>query len=106
MSFLSFFTRPRVANPTAGNMQFVKGDLFTPGAEIFAAEPTVTDPAFITTVFPQWNFTPLEVSQTTMVFQDLALPTAPPQGFPFGGMRNTGLMHPEEYPDISGDYFS
>jgi hypothetical protein len=61
---------------------------------------------FVTRVFPQWNFTPLEVYQTPMVFQSLSLPDAPPQGFPFGGMRSTNLIHPEDYPDVEGDYFS
>jgi hypothetical protein len=106
MSFLHLFTRPRVPNPTQGNTQFVKGNLFTPGAEIFATESKVGDPMYVTRVFPQWNFTPLEVYQTPMVFQSLSLPGAPPQGFPFGGMRSTNLIHPEDYPDVEGDYFS
>jgi hypothetical protein len=107
MSFLSFFTKPRIANPTQGNTQFVKGHIFDPGAEVWATESTVADPAYTLTVFPQWNFTPLQVYQgSPMVFQSLALPDYPMQGFPFGGMLSTGLMHPEDYPNIEGDYFS
>lgn len=106
MSFLSLFTRPRVTNPTQGNTQFVKGEIFDPGAEVFATESTVGDPMYTTRVFPQWNFTPMEVYQTPMVFQALSLPDYPPQGFPFGGMRSTNLMDPSDYPNIQGDYWS
>jgi hypothetical protein len=106
MSFLNLFTRRRVTNPTQGNTQFVKGEIFDPGAEVFATESTVGDPMYVTRVFPQWNFTPMEVYQAPMVFQSLTLPDNPPQGFPYGGMRSTNLMHPEDYPNIQGDYFS
>ena len=107
MSFLSFFTRPRHPNPTQGNTQFVKGHIFDPGAEVFSTESTVGDPAYTMTVFPQWNFTPLQVYQgAPLVWQALSLPDAPPQGFPFGGMRSTNLMNPADYPNIEGDYFS
>jgi hypothetical protein len=107
MSILSFFTRPRHPNPTQGNMQFVKGIIFDPGAEVFATESTVADPAYTLKVFPQWNFTPLEALQgSPMVFQALALPDYPMQGFPFGGMRDTGLMHLADSPSVQGDYFS
>jgi hypothetical protein len=106
MSFLSFFTRPRHANPTQGNTQFVAGEIFDPGAEAFATESTVGDPVYVTRVFPQWNFTPLEVYQGQMVFQELSLPADLPAGFPFGGMRSTNLIEPGDYPDVSGDYWS
>jgi len=106
MSFLSLFTRPRIKNPTQGNTQFVKGAVFSPGAEVYATESRVGDPAYVTRVFPQWNFTPLEIYQTPMVFQELSLPQNLPQGFPFGGMRSTDLIHSEQYPDIQGDYWS
>jgi hypothetical protein len=106
MSFLSFFTRPRHANPTQGNTQFVSGVVFDPGAEVFSTESTVGDPVYVTRVFPQWNFTPLEVYQTQMVFQELSLPADLPAGFPFGGMRSTNLIAPGDYPDVSGDYWS
>jgi len=106
MSFLSLFTRPRVSNPTQGNTQFVPGADFSPGAEMFATESLVGDPAYVTRVFPQWNFTPLEVFQTPMVFQALSLPADLPQGFPFGGMRSTNLIQPGDYPDVPGDYWS
>jgi hypothetical protein len=106
MSFLSFFTRPRVSNPTQGNTQFVAGEIFDPGAEVFATESTVGDPVYVTRVFPQWNFTPLDVYQGTMVFQALSLPADLPAGFPFGGMRSTNLIAPTDYPDVTGDYWS
>lgn len=103
--WFSRFLRPRVANPTQGNTQFVKGDIFDPGAEVFATESTVGDPAYVTRVFPQWNFTPLEVYQPPMVFQALSLPQDPYQGFPYGGMQPTGLIPSQEYPDVEGSYF-
>lgn len=106
MSFLSLFTRPRHPNPSQGNTQFVKGEIFDPGAEVFATESKVGDPIYVTRVFPQWNFTPLQVYQTPMVFQALSLPDAPPQGFPFGGMRSTNLIQQDELPDVQGDYWS
>lgn len=106
MSFLSLFTRKRIPNPTQGNIQFVPGEVFYPGAEGFAAEPTVGDPLYLTTVFPQWNFRPLEIYQPEMVFQSLSLPTAPPQGFPFGGMLQTSLIDSDQYPDVEGIYYS
>jgi hypothetical protein len=106
MSFLSIFQRKRIPNPTQGNIQFVQGDVFNPGAENFAAEPTVGDPIYYATVFPQWNFRPLEIYQPEMVFQALSLPPYPPQGFPFGGILQTNLIDPEDYPDVEGDYYS
>lgn len=105
MSFLNIFTRKRYANPTQGNTQFVKGDIFDPGAEVFATESTVADPVYITRVFPQWNFTPLEAYQPPMVFQNLALPDDPMQGYPYGGLSQTGLIEPSDYPDVEGNYF-
>jgi hypothetical protein len=106
MSLLSHFLKPRVSNPTNGNFQFVPGIIFDPGAEAFAAESVVADPAYVTRVFPQWNFTPLQVVQSPMVFQALSLPDYPPSGFPFGGMRSTGLINDSDYPNVTGDYFS
>ena len=105
MSFLSFFTRPR-HNLSEGHFNHVKGEIFDPGAEVFSAESTVGDPQYTLRVFPQWNFTPLRVYQTPMVFQALSLPENPPQGFPFGGMKSTNLIHGEDYPDIAGNYWS
>ena len=106
MSVLSFFTRRRHPNPTQGNTQFVQADTFLPGAEGFSAESIVGDPLYMTRVFPQWNFFSFEVTQVPMVFQELSLPGAPPQGFPFGGMRSTNLISPDQYPEIQGDYWS
>jgi hypothetical protein len=106
MSFFNLFTRKRHRNPTQGNIHFVKGAVFSPGAEVFAAESKVGDPLYTLTVFPQWNFTPLEVYQTPMVFQALSLPANLPAGFPFGGMRSTNLIQPEDYPDVEGNYWS
>jgi hypothetical protein len=106
MSFLNLFTRPRVSNPTGGNMRFVPGEIFDPGAEVFSAESTVGNPLYLTRVFPQWNFAPLEIYQTAMVFQALSLPPDLPAGYPFGGMRSTNLMAQDAYPDIVGDYWS
>jgi hypothetical protein len=106
MSFFSLFTRKRHPNPTQGNTQFVQGDIFDPGAEVFATESIVGDPIYVTRVFPQWNFTPLEVYQTPMVFQALSLPANLPAGFPFGGMRSTNLIQSNDLPDVPGDYWS
>ena len=105
MSFLSFFTRPRHCH-CEGNFHHVKGEIFDPGAEVFSAESKVGDPMYVTRVFPQWNFTPLEVYQAPMVFQALSLPKNPPQGFPFGGMKSTNLIQGEDYPDVPGNYWS
>lgn len=103
--FTNIFSRPRVPNPSQGNTRFVKGDIFDPGAEVFASESTVGDPQYTLTVFPQWNFTPLTVSQGEMVFQGLSLPSDPYAGFPFGGMQSTGLIEETDYPDITGTYY-
>lgn len=105
MSLLSFFLRPRHCH-CQGNFRHVKGEIFDPGAEVFAAESKVGDPQYTLRVFPQWNFVPLEVYQTPMVLQTLSLPDAPPQGFPFGGMRSTNLISPDDYPDVPGTYWS
>jgi hypothetical protein len=106
MSLSTFFTRKRIPNPTQGNTQFVHGIIFDPGAEAWATESTVMNPAYTLRVFPQWNFTPLTIYQTEMVFQQLSLPAYPPAGFPFGGMLDTGLIAASEYPDVEGPYFS
>lgn len=106
MSFFHLFTRKRIPNPTQGNTQFVKGAVFSPGAEVYATESKVGDPMYVTRVFPQWNFSPLEVYQTPMVFQALSLPANLPAGFPFGGMRSTNLIQGEDYPNVQGDYWS
>jgi hypothetical protein len=106
MSFLSFFTKKRIPNPTQGNTQFVKGYIFDPGAEVWSTESRVGDPAYVTRVFPQWNFQPLQVFQAPMVFQALSLPTAPPQGYPFGGLQDTGLIDQDNLPDVAGTYYS
>jgi hypothetical protein len=106
MSFLNFFTRPRITNPTQGNTQFVQGADFSPGAEMFATESIVGDPLYVTTVYPQWNFTPMEVYQSPMVFQELSLPAALPQGFPYGGMQSQSLLRAGDYPDVEGEYYS
>ena len=106
MSLSTFFTRKRIPNPSQGNTQFVHGIIFDPGAEAWGTESKVGNPQFTLRVFPQWNFTPLEVYQIPMVFQALALPDYPAAGFPFGGVLSAGLMHSDEYPDVEGDYFS
>lgn len=106
MSFRSLFTRPRITTPHQGNTQFIQGDVFNPGAESFGTVSAVADPLYELRVYPQWNFTPLAVYQSPMVFQELALIPNLPQGFPFGGMRSTNLMHESDYPDVTGDYFS
>lgn len=106
MSFLSTFLKPRIRKGFEPNT-YVPGDWFDPGAERFAYVPdTATTPDFLTRVFPQWNFTPLEVTQPEQVFQYLALPPSLPQGFPFGGFQTTGLIDQSDYPDVSGDYYS
>lgn len=106
MSLATFFTRKRIPNPTQGNTQFVHGMIFDPGAEAWATESTVGNPQYTLRVFPQWNFTPLEVYQVPMVFQTLSLPDYPAAGFPFGGVQSHGLMHDSNYPDVQGDYWS
>jgi hypothetical protein len=106
MSLSTFFTRKRIPNPTSGNTVFVHGIIFDPGAEAWSPESTVGDPRYTLRVFPQWNFSPLEVYQTPMVFQALSLPDYPYAGFPFGGVLSEGLMHEQELPDVEGDYFS
>ena len=106
MSLATFFSRKRIPNPTQGNTQFVHGLVFDPGAEAWGTESTVANPAYSLLVYPQWNFSPLEVYQTPMVFQALSLPGAPPAGFPFGGVQSEGLIYPNDYPDVQGNYFS
>lgn len=105
MSFLSTLLKKRVKMGTQPVNAYIPGDLFDPGAERFAYETTVADPTYITRVFPQWNFTPLSVTQPEMNFQFLALPQDPYQGFPYGGMQPTGLIDPSEYPDVTGGYY-
>ena len=105
---LRTFLRPRVGTgATKGAVNtFVPGELFDPGAERFAYEPTTTStPDFITRVFPQWNFTPLRATQPQMNLQLLTLPPSPPQGFPFGGAKDTGLIDPADYPAVAGTYY-
>ena len=106
MSLSTFFTRKRIPNPTQGNTQFVHGIVFDPGAEAWSTESLVADPQYTLRVFPQWNFSPLQVYQSPMVFQSLSLPGNPAAGFPFGGVLSEGLMHEDQYPDVQGDYFS
>lgn len=106
MSLLTFFTRPRIPNPTQGHTVFVHGIVFDPGAEAWSPESTVGNPTYSPLVFPQWNFSPMEGLQSPMVFQQLSLPDYPAAGFPFGGVLSEGLMHESDYPDIEGDYFS
>lgn len=106
MSLATFFMRKRIPNPTQGNTQFVEGITFSPGAEGFGTVSTVGDPRYLIRVYPQWNFTPLEVLQTPMVFQALSLPADLPAGFPFGGVQREGLIDGSEYPDVQGDYYS
>ena len=110
MSWLSQFLKPRIHRASAkqGPLErYVPGDVFNPGAESFAYEPTTTTtPDFISRVFPQWNFTPLRVTQPEMNLQLLTLPPSPPQGFVFGGFQGTGLIDPSDYPSISGDEYS
>jgi hypothetical protein len=106
MSLSTFFLRKRIPNPTQGNTQFVEGITFSPGAEGWGTESTVGDPRYTLRVFPQWNFEPMLVYQTPMVFQALSLPVEPPAGFPFGGVRREGLINEADYPDVQGDYYS
>ena len=104
------FLKPRIAysGPKQGPLdRYVPGDVFNPGAESFAYEPTTaTTPNFWTKVYPQWNFTPLRVFQPEMNLQLLTLPPSPPFGFPFGGMQTTPLIAESDYPSISGDEYS
>jgi hypothetical protein len=106
MSFFNVFTRPRYSSVESGTINHVQGDTFDPGAEAFGTLSTIGDPLYELRVFPQWNFTPLEVYQSPMVFQELSLPADLPAGYPFGGMRSTNLIHESDYPDVTGDYFS
>jgi hypothetical protein len=105
MSFLSTFLKPRIKVGTQPKNTYVQGEVFNAGAEVFAYETTVGNPTYLNRVFPQWNFTPLEVFQPPMNAQLLALPPSGPQGFAYGGMQPTGLMDPASYPDIAGDYY-
>jgi hypothetical protein len=103
----TFFLRKRLPNPTQGNTQFVHGIVFDPGAEAWATESTVADPAYLTRVFPQWNFTTLEISPgTDMVFQALSLPADPAAGNPFGGVLSEHLIPESIYPNVSGEFYS
>jgi len=106
LSILSKLFSTRIKTRDNAPNTYVAGDLFDAGAENFAYEPlTATTPNFWTRVYPQWNFTPLQVTQPEMDLQLLTLPPSPPQGFPFGGFQPTGLIDPTQYPDISGDYY-
>jgi hypothetical protein len=107
MSLGTFFLRKRHPNPTQGNTQFVHGVVFDPGAEAWATESTVGDPAYTLRVFPQWNFRPLEISPGShMVFQALSLPSDPPAGMPFGGVQSESLIAESIYPDVHGNFYS
>jgi hypothetical protein len=102
----NFFTKPRTKLGAGPLNSYVPGELFDPGAERFAYEPTTTTtPDFITRVYPQWNFTPLKVTQPEMNIQYLSLIPDGPQGFPYGGFQPTGLIDPSDYPDISGTFY-
>ena len=102
------FTRKRTKTTQASQAPFrhVKGDIFTPGAEVFAFETEQSDPAYTTKVFPQWNFTPLRAYQPPMVFQYLSLPQNPLQGFPYSEIDQQSLIQETDYPDVSGEYYS
>lgn len=103
----TFFNRKRIPNPTQGNTQFVHGLVFDPGAEAWATESTVGDPVYLTRVFPQWNFTPLDISPGShMVFQQLSLPADPAAGIPFGGVQSEGLISESVYPNVNGEFYS
>lgn len=101
--------RPWVRGGGSGNVAFVKGDVFQPGADVFAYKSTLTDPRFDITVLPAQNFAALQVYQPAMAWNGLALPQSPPQGYPFGGPTFTELMQSKDYPDIGmiepGNYF-
>jgi hypothetical protein len=117
---LSFFSRLRnhhgsrntrawVRGGGSGNIAFVKGDVFQPGADVYAYKSTLKDPRFDITVLPAQNFASLKVLQPPMVWNGLALPVSPPQGYPYGGMTFTNLMLAKDYPDVPflepGTYF-
>ena len=101
--------RPWVRGGGSGNVAFVKGDVFQPGADVYAYKSTLKDPAFDLTVLPAQNFRSLQVYQPPMLWQGLALPMSPPQGYPFGGVTFTDLMQAKDYPDVPliepGNYF-
>lgn len=101
--------RPWVRGGGSGNVAFVKGDVFQPGADVFAFKNTLTDPRFDITTLPAQNFASLQVYQPAMLWQGLALPMSPPQGYPFGGVSFTDLMQAKDYPDVPllepGNYF-
>ena len=110
MQWLRSILKPRIisGHPKQGPLdRYVPGDVFNPGAESFAYEPTTTTtPDFLTRVYPQWNFTPLRVTQPEMNLQLLTLPPSPPQGFVYGGFQGTPLIKASDYPSISGDEYS
>lgn len=88
------------------NIRYVKGEVFDPGAEVYAAEDTLANPQYTLRTFPQWNFTPLRVyAGSPMVFQNLSLIPQPPQGFVYGGVESTGLISSAQYPSVDGDYY-
>lgn len=93
----------------SGNVAFVKGDVFIPGAEGVAFKNTLSDPRFDITTLPAQNFQSLQSYQPPMLWNGLALPQSPPQGYPYGGMSFTDLMSAKDYPDIPmvepGNYF-
>lgn len=102
-------TRPWVRGGGSGNVAFVKGDVFIPGADVYAFKNTLADPRFDITTLPAQNFPSLQVYQPAMLWQGLALPMSPPQGYPFGGTQFSDLMQQKDYPDVPllepGNYF-
>lgn len=103
---LSFFTRKRHKMGTQPGYTYVQARPFVPGAEGMSYEPTTTTtPDFLTKVHPWLNFVPLRVYQPALNLQLLALPASPQQGFIFAGLQPTGLISPDAYPSISGDFY-
>lgn len=101
--------RPWVRGGGSGQVAFVKGDVFQPGGEVWAYKSTLSDPRFDITTLPAQNFRSYQVYQPAMLWNGLALPESPPQGYPFGGMVFTDLMQAKDYPDLPqlepGNYF-
>ena len=103
MGFLTNITnmlRPRVKAPKGtvaaqAYYQHLQGDVFDGGGQHFAYEPTTSNPKYVETVFPQWNFMPLSPIQQGMLFSTLSVPSDPQQGFAFDGLQPTSLTNPD-----------
>jgi len=107
MHFLNLFTRPRYKAPLHQGAPFshIKGDVIGPGVEVFSYESTVSDPSYVTKVFPQWNFQTLPVYQHAMAFQVLSIPANPLAGMPFGETSNNSLIEATQYPNVNDPFY-